>query len=204
VVEALILLFAAHLLAVASPGPSTAAIMATAMNQGRRSALTLALGVTAGSATWGFLAAAGVSAIIVASPTALYLVKIAGGIYLLYLAVRSARSAMQKHDVVGISPPATSAVRTFVRGYLMHITNPKAILGWMSIISIGLPTTAPIELVPVILGGCFLISLFCNCTYGLIFSTAPVVAAYRRLRRPLEAALAGLFGYAGARLLTSN
>lgn len=202
--EALLLLFAAHMLAVASPGPSTAAIMATAMNEGRRSALLVALGVTSGSVTWGCLAAAGVSAVVTASPAALYGIKIAGGTYLLYLGIRAARSAMQTHEMELTSRVAPSSARTFVRGYLMHLTNPKAILGWMSIISIGLPTTAPADFVPVILVGCFLISFICNGIYALIFSTARVVAVYRRCRRPLEAALAGLFTYAGGRLITSN
>jgi threonine efflux protein len=202
--DVLIILFAAHLLAVASPGPSNGAIMATAMDQGRRAGLVLSLGVTAGSFTWGCLAAAGVSAAIAAQPGALHAIRLAGGFYLLFLAIRALRSAWQSETASSRPSQPPSGTRIFFRGYLMHITNPKAILSWMSIIAIGLSADGGTMLVPAILAGCLMISLVCNAAYALVFSSGPAAAAYRRCRRPLEAAFACLFGYAGTRLLMQS
>ncbi len=202
----LLLVFAAFAIAVGSPGPSTLAIMSTAMGAGRTPALLLAAGVTTGSFTWGVLAAAGVTALIAAHAGALYAVKIAGGLYLLYLAWRSARSALRPDAAVVMAqvPETHDFRRIYLRGLLMHLTNPKAILGWTAIIALGLPPNAPREVIYAILAGCLAISATINCCYALAFSTAPMVRGYRRARRWIEGALAGMFTFAGIKLLTTR
>lgn len=198
----LALVYSAFIVAVASPGPSNLVVMATAMERGRRAGATLALGVTAGSLTWGILAAIGVTGLIVAHPEALYAVKIVGGLYLLFLAWRSARSAMR----VEMPPPkaAVSGRRAFLRGYLMHLTNPKAILSWTAIIALGLrPDTPPVVLYAIITG-CMLISLAINQFYAVLFSTDSMIAGYRLIRRKAEACIAAFFAFASFRLLTSS
>ena len=198
----LALVYSAFFVAIASPGPSNLAVMATAMEQGRRAGSTLALGVTAGSLTWGVLAALGVSALVVAHPGALHAVKIVGGLYLLFLAWRSARSAMRAET----PPPraAGSGRRILLRGYLMHLTNPKAILSWTAIIALGLRPDTPGAVVCAIVAGCALVSLATNQLYAVLFSTAAMIAGYRRVRRRAEACLAALFAFASFKLLTAQ
>lgn len=198
----LALVYSAFIVAVASPGPSNLVVMATAMERGRHAGMVLGLGVTAGSLTWGILAAIGVTGLIVAHPEALYAVRIVGGIYLLFLAWRSARSAMR----VEMPPPkaAVSGRRAFLRGYLMHLTNPKAILSWTAIIALGLrPDTPPVVLYAII-AGCMLISLAINQFYAVLFSTASMIAGYRRIRRRAEACIAAFFAFASFKLLTAQ
>jgi threonine/homoserine/homoserine lactone efflux protein len=188
----LALTYAAFFLAVASPGPSNLVVMATAMERGRSAGAILALGVTAGSLTWGILAAIGVTGLIVAHPGALYAIKIVGGLYLLFLAWRSARSAMR----VEMPPPkaAVSGRRSFLRGYL----------SWTAIIALGLrPDTPPVVLYAII-AGCMLISLGINQFYAVLFSTASMISGYRRIRRKAEACLAAFFTFASFKLLTSQ
>lgn len=202
----LLLVYSAFAIAVGSPGPSNMAIMGTAMEQGRTAGLTLALGVSTGSLTWGLLSTAGVSALIAAHAGMLLVIKIAGGLYLLYLGWRSARSAMRRGDMpeLAASGEPVNFRRIYLRGYLMHITNPKAILGWTAIIAIGLKPDMPASVVLALLAGCGLISLTLNCCYALAFSSQPMVRGYRRARRYIEGALAGIFAFAGFKLLTSN
>ena len=202
----LALVYAAYALVVGSPGPSTLAIMGTAMSEGRITGLALALGVSAGSITWGILAALGISALLASYAPALYAIKIAGGIYLLYLAWRSARSALQTVEL----PLASSAqhtrpyARTFGRGYLMHLTNPKAILGWAAIMTLGLKPDMPAALIMAMLAGCLAISLTFNCGYALLFSTSTMVEGYRKIRRWVQSALAVFFAAAGLKLLMTR
>jgi threonine/homoserine/homoserine lactone efflux protein len=198
----LALVYSAQAFAVASPGPSNLMVMATAMERGRRAGMILGLGVTTGSLTWGILAALGVSALIAAHPGALYAIKIVGGLYLLFLAWRSARSALRTDP----PPPPTvaSGRRTWLRGYLMHLTNPKAILGWTAIIALGLRPDAPFAIVCAIVIGCGLISLAINQGYALLFSTPSMITGYRRVRRRAEACLSAVFAFAGFKLLTAQ
>jgi len=198
----LALVFSAFFIAVASPGPSNLQVMATSMEHGRTAGMTLALGVTTGSLTWGILAAVGVTALIVAHPGALYAIKIVGGLYLLFLAWRSARSAMRAE----MPPPKASGSgrRLYLRGYLMHLTNPKAILSWTAIIALGLRPETPAVVLHAIILGCLTISLTINQTYAWLFSTAAMVAGYRRIRRRAEACLAAFFTFASFKLLTAQ
>lgn len=202
----LLFVYAAFAIAVGSPGPSNMAIMGISMERGRTAGLTLALGVTTGSLTWGILAAAGVTALIAAHAGMLFFIKVAGGLYLLYLAWRSARSAMRRGDVPesAASTGKLNLRRIYLRGYLMHITNPKAILGWTAIIALGLKPDMPPAVVLALLAGCGMISLTLNCSYALAFSSQPMVRGYRRARRYIEGVLAGVFTFAGFKLLTSN
>ena len=202
----LALVWSAFVIAVASPGPSNLVIIGTSMEQGRRAGILLALGVVSGSITWGILSAVGVAALIATHAGALLVIKIVGGLYLLYLAARSARSALQPDAAA--QPRSVAAGqgsgRLYLRGYLMHITNPKAILSWTAIIALGVRPETPLSVVLAILAGCFLISLSCNIGYALLFSTATMVNGYRRIRRWAEAFLAVFFAFASFKLLTSR
>lgn len=197
--------YAAYLLAVASPGPSNMAIMGAAMSHGRAAGLTMAAGVLTGSMVWASLAATGVSALLVTYAHALTALKIAGGLYLIYLAYRAARSALSPDRPDGGAPGTPpSRLALYRRGVLFHLGNPKSILGWVAIMSLGLRTDVSGPVLPAIVGGCLAIGVTVFCGYALVFSTAPMVRAYRRARRWIEGALAVFFGLAGLRLLAAR
>jgi len=203
----LLLVYGAYLLATASPGPSNMAIMATAMRDGRGPALMLAAGVMTGSLFWAMLAATGLSALLAAYAEALFVIKILGGLYLLYLAFRAGRSAMRPDasSAGGDSARLTPAYRTLYRqGVLMHLGNPKAVLGWMAIMTLGLGADAPAGVLPAIIGGCAVLGVLVFGGYAVLFSTAPMIGLYARLRRWIEGGLCALFAVAGLKLLTSE
>ena len=130
---------------------------------------------------------------------------IAGGLYLLYLAVRSARSAMRgQAPLLRSGDQATRRSALYRRGILLHLTNPKAVLSWIAIMSLGLRPGAPGSTPWIITAGCACLGLVVFVGYALVFSTAPMVRAYQKARRGIEATLALFFGYAGLRLLLSR
>ena len=90
----LLLVYTTYVIAAGSPGPSTMRIMGVAMNQGRKAGLIFASGVVTGSIFWGLMAVTGVSAILTRFAEALVILKIFGGLYLLYLAFKAGRAAM--------------------------------------------------------------------------------------------------------------
>ncbi|OQV64609.1 hypothetical protein AK51_28350 [Serratia nematodiphila DZ0503SBS1] len=45
------------------------------------------------------------------------------------------------------------------QGVLMHLGNPKAIMSWMAIMSLGLRQGAPEQVLPAIIGGCALLGV---------------------------------------------
>jgi threonine efflux protein len=199
----LALVYGAYIIATASPGPSNMAIMAIAMQRGRKAGISIAAGIVTGSLIWASTAATGLSALLAAYADALFAIKIAGGLYLLYLAWKAARSALAP-----TAPVAQNAAHShgslYRRGLLMHLTNPKAVMGWLAIMSLGLQPGAPPLVLPAILGGCAILAVCVFGGYAIIFSTATMVRAYAKARRWIEATLALCFGYAGLRLLLSR
>ncbi len=204
----LLVVLTAYVIAAGSPGPSTLRIMGVAMNHGRQAGLALAAGVISGSLFWGLSAATGVSALLARYAEALIVLKILGGLYLLYLAVRAARSAMTPDTAISPGAAQTetapSSVALYRHGLIMHLANPKAVLAWIALVTLGLGAKASWHDVATILVGCAILSVTIFGGYALVFSTAPMIRLYRRARRGIEGVLAVFFGFAGLRLLLSR
>lgn len=198
------LILTAALLATASPGPSTLAIAGTAMAHGRPQALALVAGITSGSWIWSGAAALGLSAIMLANAWTFEVLRYFGAGYLLFLACKSARSAMSPMPVKLRAVTAQSYRIAYGKGLAMHLTNPKAILFFGALYSVGVPVTATnweIAAVVLLIG---LQSVMIFAAYALLFSNPRVVAMYIRLRRWFEGAFAVAFGFAGVKLLTAR
>jgi LysE type translocator len=123
----IILAYSVFLLAIMSPGPNVLAVIGTSMSVGRNAGIALALGVAAGSFGWAFLAAVGLSALLASYAHALTAIKIAGGVYLLWLAYKAFRSAASAHDieVAELSGSNRTLGGYFARGFAIQMTNPK-------------------------------------------------------------------------------
>jgi threonine efflux protein len=198
----LLLAYTAYAIGVASPGPSNLAIMGMAMNAGRKPALLLALGIVSGSVFWGLLAAFGLSALLTAYAGMLVALKIMGGLYLLWLALRSARAALRPHAELNAGAgTAGSDLQIYLRGAAMHVTNPKAIFVWLSIVSLAVPPGAHAGDALWVVLGCVPLGLGIFCGYACLFSVPTVRRGYLKIRRGFEAGLAAVFGYAGLSLL---
>lgn len=204
----LLIVYTAYVIAAGSPGPSNMRIMGVAMHNGRRAALILAAGVVSGSIFWGAMAATGVSAILTRYAEALIVLKIFGGLYLLYLAFKAGKAALASGDQAvshtGPKGAAVSGTDLYRRGLLMHLSNPKSILAWIALVTLGLGPNSSWHTLAAILGGCAVLSVTIFCGYAVIFSTAPMVRLYRRARRWIEGVLALFFGVAGLRLLLAR
>jgi threonine/homoserine/homoserine lactone efflux protein len=196
----------AYFIGVASPGPSNLAIMGTAMAHGRKRALALAAGVISGSLLWGILAAFGLASLMRSYSAALIVIKVVGGVYLLWLSWKAARTACstKPFDARATAPEAEGYRRSFVRGAAMHITNPKAIFVWLSMVSLALPPSAGTGDAMIVVASCGMIGAVVFGTYAIAFSTLTVRRAYHAIHRWFNATLACVFAYAGFRMLLSN
>jgi threonine efflux protein len=203
--SSLLLAYCAYALGTASPGPSNLAVMATAVNHGRKPALLFALGVVSGSTLWGLVAALGLSAVMARTSHALAVIKVLGGLYLLWLAFKSARSALTaRKDSHADIAQYGSGIGLFLRGAAMHLTNPKAIFVWLTLVALALPSGAQRRDAILVVAGCVPIGLTVFCGYALLFSTGTARSAYLRLRRWIDGTLATLFGYTGMRMLLAR
>lgn len=132
-------------------------------------------------------------------------IKVAGGLYLLWLGFKSARSAFRTEPLrAGTARQDEPLERLYLRGLLLHLTNPKAILVWLSIVSLAMsPAGGTSHTAPVVLG-CMCIGVSVFSGYAVLFSTASARRVYVAIRRWLDGSLALMFGIAGIKMLTSK
>lgn len=196
------LLYVGWMLADGSPGPATLSIAGTSMEQGRRAGLVFALGILAGGATLGLAAAAGMSGVMLAHGWIFELLRYFGAGYLLFLAFRALRATLQRKSALLTKSHQGTDRQLFLRGLLVHLTNPKAILTWASIYSIVLPAGAGSGDVFGLFGLLFIGSIVIYIGYALLFSNPAIVRGYRRMHRGFNLLFALLFGAASLKLLT--
>lgn len=197
---------AVALIATGSPGPATLAIADNAMRSGRRFGLAVASGIMTVSLMWSTAAAFGLGALMLANAWALELARYLGAAYLIYLAVMSARAALSASEPApsGAAADTASLRRAYRKGLAVHLTNPKPVLFFGSLYSIGMPAGAtPLDLVSVILTVGVVSGLVFH-GYAVVFSSAPTVRAYKRLRRWFQAVFALAFAAAGVKILTAR
>ncbi len=202
----ILLAYSAFLLAIASPGPNVLAVIGTSMSVGRRAGVALAMGVSTGSFTWAVLSVFGLSAVLATYASALVAIKIFGGLYLLWFAYKSFKSARSRHDIEAkeLAGGRRTPFGYLRRGYIIQMTNPKAILAWIAIISLGLKPDSPPWVGAAIVLGTFLLSVIIHLLYAAAFSTPAMVRIYVSARRGIQFVLGTFFAIAGLRLLTSR
>lgn len=199
------LAFGAFALGMFSPGPNILSVVGTSMAVSRKAGIALALGISAGSLLWGSMTAIGLTALIAAYAALLTVIKIVGGLYLLWLAFKAFRSAASTKPIIDPAGLAADNLRThFQRGLIVQMTNPKAALTWIAIMSLGLAHSAPASTAVIIVVGTTILSIVGHIAYAFAFSTKRVVAAYGRARRWIDAGLGMFFTFAGVKLLTSR
>ncbi|MBN7799182.1 LysE family translocator [Parahaliea mediterranea] len=190
--------------AIGSPGPATLAIAGASMSHGRYSGLLLASGVLTGSLLWSTAAAFGLAAILHTNVWAFELLRYCGAIYLLCLSFKSLRSVFSSSQPILPESLATTSKESYFKGLLIHLTNPKAVLFFGSLYSIGVPATAqPFELLSVI----FAVGVVSACIflgYAVVFSNGVARRVYLKSKGVFEGAFAVLFGAASYKLLTGE
>jgi threonine/homoserine/homoserine lactone efflux protein len=122
---------AAAVLITLSPGPDNMMVLGIGMSKGRARGMAFGLGCALGCLSHTLLATIGVSALIAASPAAFTALKVAGGLYLVWLGLQALRSrGGAKASVAADSAEPLPAM--FMRGMLANAINPKVVLFFLS------------------------------------------------------------------------
>jgi threonine/homoserine/homoserine lactone efflux protein len=185
---------------IITPGQDTALTIRNTLLGGRRGGIATAAGVAAGQALWTLAASLGIAALLLASPVAFRVVRIAGAAYLIVLgrqallvALRSGGFARPEMEIDAL--PQLERGAAFRQGVLSNLGNPKMAVFFTSLLPqfVAAPAFVPLAA----LGVTF-------CTMTLVWLTLYAIAVARagealrapRVRRALEgatgAALVGL------------
>ncbi len=192
------------LVAVMSPGPAVAMLLGLGLSRGRGAALIASLGIAAGSSTIALITLMGMGLLLQQAAWAITLLRLIGSAYLLWLAYGAFRKALNPPRVEPAQMPPLSFGRAFLTGYLLQVTNPKAIVFWLAIGAVGATTGAPAQITALFLAGAFAISLTGHGFYAIALASGPVRRAYQKARRGVEATLGLLFTFFAFKLATSR
>lgn len=124
--------FSAALALNLSPGPDLIYILSRSIAHGRRVGLASAAGVWTGAFVHVLAASIGLSAILATSATAFAVVKYVGAAYLIYLGVKSLRSAGATFSSARDTETDVSLWRAFRQGVLIDVLNPKVAVFFMA------------------------------------------------------------------------
>jgi len=124
---------AVYALAVATPGPGVAAIIARSLAHGFKGAPAFIAGFVVGDLVWFSIAATGLAALARTAAAVFVVIKWAGVVYLLYLAWRL-WTAPADRVAVRADDDRQHGWRAFVASLMLTLANPKAILFFLALL----------------------------------------------------------------------
>jgi RhtB (resistance to homoserine/threonine) family protein len=183
------------------PGPSNFLTMRVAMRRGRGAALATAVGATLGCVIWCAAAAIGLAALLAAAPWLYKILRVGGGLYLIWFAIALWRARPEPEQA---EPPPGAARTAFWQGLAICLTNPKSVLFFASVFSAYVGPQTPDWVhwaaVLVVVATC----LAWQVGLALTFSALRAAQAYARAQKPLDRGAAAMMGAFGLSLLWTS
>ena len=121
---------AASIVLLVIPGPAVLFIVARSGAQGRRAGFVSVLGVHTASIVHVSAAVAGLSAVVVASAIAFTAVKFVGGLYLIFLGIKSVHAA--RRTPTTSVPTIRPEKQLFAEAFVVNLLNPKVALFFLA------------------------------------------------------------------------
>jgi threonine/homoserine/homoserine lactone efflux protein len=193
-----------HLLAVASPGPSTVLVIQTAAVAGRRGGLLAAFAMMVGALLWAVAALFGLQALFARFDWLYAAFRIAGALYLLYLAVMLWLHAGDPLPAVPAASSHMTGWQGFLRALLLQLSNPKIMVFFGSIFLSLLPRDLPLWMDGMVLAIVGLNEFTWFALLALLFSGKSARALYLRAKRWLDRIMGGVLAMLGVRLVLSD
>lgn len=203
-VVSLFSILAALALGAISPGPSFLFVTRTSVALSRRDGVAAAAGMGLGAAIVCGLALVGLRALIAEAGWLYIGFKLAGGVYLIYLAWRLWRGA--KAPGAATEPadaprPAAGLVRSFLLALATQLSNPKTIVVIGGIFAALMPTHVPLWMYLAIPPIQLVVETSWYTFVAIVMSSSTPRAVYLRARTGIDRIAGCVLGVLGLRLI---
>ena len=195
----LISVFAIFIPALILPGPDFVAVVRSSMTHGTRAGLLTTLGVSMGLCLYATLSLVGLSAILVQYQWLTWAVRLLGGAYLIWLGIKLLHAKPQDVELDPASRPAGK--RAILFGFLVTLTNPKAIVLFASVFATAVTASTPPWLMGVMIALVTVSSLLWYSCVSLFMSSGPVMRRFQHARHWIERAAGVCFIGLGGKVL---
>lgn len=180
-------LFIINILGWLTPGPNMLVIISAATNRGRKAGFVTGLGVGFGGVVWASLAVSGVVVLFEVFPKMIFALRMLGAGYLVWLGYNSLRAAHKNSPTVPLQNQGTKTSRAaFQTGFLVMITNPKAVIYFGSILTAFAPENAPLWMLLAIVIITTVQSILQHFITASIFSAARVSVWFQNTKQGMQ------------------
>lgn len=191
-----------HLLAAASPGPAVLLTARTGVTRGFRTAVWLAVGIGLGACFWATAAFLGLAVLFKAAPALFWGFKIAGGLFLCWIAFQMWRHADEPLNMETEGQAARSPLSAIQLGITTQLANPKAAVFFGAVFVGTVPPGTSAPWLFALLAMIFTNELLCNAIVARLFSLSAPRQAYARLKRWIDRSFGGILAVLGVKIAT--
>lgn len=189
-----------------TPGPDMTLFVGRALSEGRASGFSCMAGALSGIVIHSALVALGLSALIVASPQAFFVLKVSGAGYLVWLAYQALRHGS------AFSPETTprrprSLAKNWATGLGINLMNPKIILFFMTFLPQFVSTADPHAPGKLFFLGMMFIGLSIPITVPMVVAADKFAGLLRkspRVTRIVDYVFAGVFSAFALKILSAQ
>ena len=194
--------FALFIPALILPGPDFVAVVRSSMAHGTAAGLFTTLGVSLGLGMYASLSLLGLSAILVEYQWLAWAIRICGGCYLAYLGIRL---IFTKPAAMNIDKDTdTPKGNPFLFGFLVTLTNPKAVVLFTSVFATAVTESMPFWVMAVMIALVSASALTWYAAVAVFMSSGPVIRRFQNARHWIERAAGVCFVAIGGRILADS
>lgn len=205
---ATLLQFAVATIVIAiTPGPDMTLFVGRALSEGRAAGFACMLGAMTGIVIHTALVALGLSALIVASPQAFFVLKLVGALYLVWLAWQAIRHGSAFSPDMGEVRARRSFFANWATGLGINLLNPKIILFFMTFLPQFVSATDPDAPAKLFFLGALFIPLSLPITVPMVIAADRFSALLKRsprVTRIIDYVFAGVFSAFALRILMTQ
>ncbi len=205
--QGLLLITSIHLLAAASPGPDFVLVSQQTLANGKKTGFMISIGIALGLSVHIIYSALGLATVIANSTSALWLIKIIGGCYLIYLGIQGLRAKASNtinKTIAQKEVSAQSPLSAIIKGFLCNALNPKAPIYFVALFTVVLSPNLP-ALHLVIYGiWMMILQLFWFSMVVVLLSRPSVNERFQRLGHWIDRVLGAAMILMGLKVLISK
>ncbi|SHH18676.1 LysE family translocator [Marivita hallyeonensis] len=184
------------LAALAAPGPALLYALRQSVAGGFAAGVATGAGLATMAALWTGAALLGLNAVFAVVPWAYLLLKTAGAVYLIWIAIQ-----LWRHARDAVSDSAHPGARAYLGGILVNAANPKSVLFAGAVLVVIFPPDLTLGAKALIVLNHFVVEVVAYTIFAACLSSAPARAGYLRLKPLVDRAASVILGALGLRLL---
>ena len=191
-----------------TPGPDMTLFLGKAVRQGRPAGMAAMAGALTGILFHTMAVALGLSALLAASATAFFVLKVVGALYLFWLAIDAIRNGSALTiDADGAAGEGEPLLSAWAKGLGVNLLNPKIIMFFVTFLPQFVSADDPHAMGKLLFLGAIFVALAAPICGLMIVFAARLSSALRRspkIMRAIDWLFAGVFGAFAVRLLAAR